>query len=352
MLEGNTMNWRFRGSTNISLVAIGIIIILTGCSIFGPQFYLDDDVETLISLEKIDDYPLYTMTYIGEYIQNRPSMEGETIPEIILDLKQTPDWGCSLFTTLLENKNLLYGRNFDWEYSPSLLLITDPPDGYASVSMVDIAYLISPGDVGDLLDKPINERQALLQTPYWPFDGMNEHGLVIGMAAVPETHKPNDPNKDTIGSLMIMREILDHAKDVGEALAIMEEYNLSWEGGPPLHYLIADRAGTSVLVEFYKGKVIQIPNDNPWHLATNHLRTTAGKNSGCWRYDMIQGRLSELGGDLTTLQSVDLLSNVSWGDKQTSTQWSIVYDMERREVHIVVGRNYEEIYTFNPFNDH
>ena len=37
----------------------------------------------------------------------------------------------------------LFGRNFDWRYSPALLLFTDRPaaGGYASVSMVDIAYL-------------------------------------------------------------------------------------------------------------------------------------------------------------------------------------------------------------------
>jgi penicillin V acylase-like amidase (Ntn superfamily) len=33
-----------------------------------------------------------------------------------------------------------------------------------------------------------------LQAPYLPFDGMNEHGLAIGMAAVPESTMPHDAN--------------------------------------------------------------------------------------------------------------------------------------------------------------
>ena len=49
---------------------------------------------------------------------------------------------------------MFYGRNFDWEFSPALLLFTDPPDGYASVSMVDLTFLgISPAASKDA-DRP------------------------------------------------------------------------------------------------------------------------------------------------------------------------------------------------------
>ncbi len=40
---------------------------------------------------------------------------------------------------LLEGE--LLGRNFDWNDHRSLLLFTDPPRRYASVSLVDISYL-------------------------------------------------------------------------------------------------------------------------------------------------------------------------------------------------------------------
>jgi len=53
-----------------------------------------------------------------------------------------PAWGCSLFAAFGDGKEMFYGRNFDWRYSPALLLFTDPPEGYASVSMVDLDYLI------------------------------------------------------------------------------------------------------------------------------------------------------------------------------------------------------------------
>jgi hypothetical protein len=50
-------------------------------------------------------------------------------------------WACTCFSARNEHGSQLLGRNFDWENHPALLLFTDPPGRYASVSMVDISYL-------------------------------------------------------------------------------------------------------------------------------------------------------------------------------------------------------------------
>jgi len=68
---------------------------------------------------------------------------------------------------------------------------------------------------------------------------------------------------------MVIRKMLDQAGDVDEAVAILQSYNIEWGSGPPLHYLIADRSGRAVLAEFYQGELYLLPNDQPWHLATN-----------------------------------------------------------------------------------
>ncbi len=79
--------------------------------------------------------------------------------------------------------------------------------------MVDIEYLGFGGSrAASLINLPLNERQALLNSPALPFDGMNEQGLAIGMAAVPPGEMLHDPDKKTIDQLAVMREILDHAR--------------------------------------------------------------------------------------------------------------------------------------------
>jgi hypothetical protein len=312
----------------------------------------DEEVATLSSLEQVDDYPLYTMHYQGAYNQGPSSTEGVKwlVSANSLDPSPralAPAWACSLFAALGDADNMFYGRNFDWQYSPAVLLFTDPPDGYASVSMVDIAYLgFGRARVGTLTDLSLIERRALLDTPFMPFDGLNERGLVVGMAAVPGSEMPYDGEKETMDSLMVIRKMLDHAHDVDEAVAILQSYNIRWGGGPPLHYLIADSSGRSVLVEFYEGEMVMIPNETPWHLATNHLRTVANETgpSGCWRYDEIFQRLTETEGQLTTQEAIDLLAEVA----QESTQWSVVYGMSTGHVNVAMGRQYNNLHTFHP----
>ena len=314
----------------------------------SDQALSDDEIATLSSLEKLDGFPLYTMRYVGAYPQPTLAAIEDTRtadPADLLPLDACrPTWSCSLFATLGDPGGRLYGRNFDWRFSPALLLFTDPPDGYASVSMVDIEYLGFGGDQAySLLDLPIDQRRALLETPAWPFDGMNEQGLAIGMAAVPPGEMHPDPNKKTTDQLGIMREILDHAGTVDEAVDILGSYNVDM-GSVPVHYLIASAAGDSALVEFYQGEMIVFRNEDPWLLATNFLvASTGGRTQGqCPRYDRISQRLQETAGRLSMQDALSLLADVSQGgpQAQSSTQWSVVYDMSAGDVNIVMDRNY------------
>ena len=328
---------------------IGIVLILllsVGCGVPGLS---KEEVATLSSLEQVDDYPLYTMRYYGAYEERVTSAEGvkawvrASLPSPDLTAL-SPAWACSLLAALGDADSMLYGRNFDWEYSPAVLLFTSPPDGYASVSMVDIAYLGFEGaQASKLTDLPLIERRALLDAPRLPFDGMNEHGLVVGMAAVPPGEMRPDPDKETIGSLGVIRKMLDHASNVDEAVAILQTHNIDLRGGPPLHYLIAAPSGRSVLVEFYQGEMVIIPNETPWHLATNFLRASVGESAEgrCWRYDRISQRLTEAEGQITRQDAMDLLAEVS----QDETQWSIVYGISTGDVSVAMGRQYDTLHT-------
>jgi hypothetical protein len=315
------------------------IVVTPTLSVPGSADVSENETKTLVSLKQVDDYPLYTMQYYGEYASRQTSSRSAA-----WEAGPTPGWACSLFTVLLDEDYLLYGRNFDWDFSPALLVFTDPPDGYASVSIVDMEYLGFSGQtVFNLTDLPFEDLEGLLDAPLIPFDGMNEYGLAIGMAAVPPGDMQVDPSKETIGSLGIIREILDHARDVDEAIDIIKEYNIDFEGGPPIHYLIADAKGKAVLVEFYQGEMHVFENEQPWHSATNFLRSSVEDPQGnCWRYDRINARLNEKQGFLDSSSAMELLSEVA----QENTQWSVVYQMAGGEVSIAMGRDYAKVQTF------
>ncbi len=329
-----------------------IILMLTGCKQIG---YQNEKVNSpLKSLKLIDDFPMYTMKYEGEYSwSSKINMAGSTYKtrEIIQNhsLSFQFTWGCSLFAALGNSQTFLYGRNFDWNFSPALLLFVKPAQGYASVSMVDITYLGYEGErAKNLLGLSIEEQQALLDAPSLPFDGMNEKGLVIGMASVPAGNMPDNSQKSNIDSLLVIREMLDHAATVEEAVDILGKYDIDM-GSVPLHYLIADRSGDAVLIEFFQGEMFVQNNENPWHLATNFIVAESSDKARdrCHRYDKITAVMEDNLGNLSISQAFSLLEDVSSGDPTYGTQWSIVYDITSGGISVVMGRNYEKVYTFN-----
>ena len=341
-------------SRKLVLLMLLAVILLAGCGLFppkppaavvsppqpgGPGNYpnlTDTQLSTLLSLEQIDDYPLYRMDYQAEYPYAK--VPGFTTA----GLEPVPiQWSCSLFASLGDQDGRLFGRNFDWGFSPALLLYTDPPEGYDSVSIVDIAYLGYEGqDAYNLVDHPLEDLLPLLHAPWIPFDGLNEMGLAIGMAAVPIAEMAKDQSKPTMGSVRIIREILDHAADVDGAIEIMDSYQIDFEGGPPIHYLIADRSGRAILIEYYLGEMQFLPNQDPWHLSTNFLVSAHNPDDGvCSRYDIIHQLMKDRQGNLSNAQALDLLKRVS----QENTQWSVVYGMDSGEIQVVVGRDYNQV---------
>jgi hypothetical protein len=211
--------------------------------------------------------------------------------------------------------------------------------------MVDIAYLGFDGDLSrNLTGLPLEDRRALLDAPYLPFDGMNEKGIAVGMAAVPWQEMPDDPNIKTIGQLEVIREILDHAGTVEQAIEILDSYNIDM-GSVPIHYLIGSSAGDAAVVEFYQGEMVVFRNQTPWQAATNFLLAdTPGDPQGhCWRFDRINRRLQKLEGRISSEEALKLLEEVA----QENTQWSVIYHLTSGELEVVMGRGFSEpIHTF------
>ena len=295
-----------------------------------------DTERTLASLQQIDPHPLYTMTFYGDYAIDEAPPTGN------LPTNAAP-WACSLFALFADPTASLYGRNFDWDHHPALLLFTHPPGRYAAVSMVDISYLGIDHTNLDTLTT-LAGREALLRAPLLPFDGMNEYGLTIAMAAVPNTTLPNNPAMPTIGSLRIIRHMLDQARDTQEALAIFEHYNIDFSGGPPIHYLIADRGGHAAVVELKDGTTQITRSEGVWQATTNFYiaGTSEAERMQDWRYAAIATALQRQP-TLTSEDALKLLSKVA----QPHTRWSIVYEMANGNIRIAMDRKFDQVYSFH-----
>jgi len=300
-----------------------------------PEITEPQNVEPVFTgFRKVDDYPLYVVHYNGDYGFSEYLATGE--------MPLTGGFyrpGCTVFTASGGGETLM-GRNFDFPSNPALLLYTNPPDGYASVSMVDLGYF------GYSLESLPQEDDlgSLLTAPYLPFDGMNERGLTVGMAAIPEALAPFSEGKTTIGEIQVIRLLLDYAEDVDEALTLLKEYNVEMTT-PPIHYMIADRSGVSVVVEYLRGEMHVIREETPYQVMTNYIIQGAqtGPDAPCWRYRAVHRGLEGSNGAVSAGEAMNLLSEAS----QSSTIWSIVYEASTGEMHVAMGRGYERVHKFS-----
>jgi hypothetical protein len=288
------------------------------------------------TLHKVDDYPLYTMEYEADY-GFVDYLQSGNYPQLSMDqpaVRAKDSKGCTCFSAMGNEDSRILGRNFDWHDCVPLVLFTRPPDGYAAVSLVDLEYL--GFHRWNLPDEAENQQQ-LLYTPYLPFDGMNEKGVAVGMMAIPSARGPYDENRVTIGELEVIRLILDYAASVEEALQLMQSYNIQFTD-PPIHYMIADRSGHSLIVEFIDGNIYTLASRDSFHISTNFIihGSQAPANTPCWRYNRAYQLLSVANGIVNHEEGMALLSQVS----QSNTIWSTVYDMRSGEIYLALGRNY------------
>jgi len=315
--------------------------------------------KTLASLKKINDFPFYTLHFEGDYgfESYLKALHAQTFPlkDLIVDpsdpaildqpflgISSAP-FACTVFSARTPKNEFLLARNFDWYLHPILLLFTDPPNGYASASMVDISYLgVDRGT--DLLTA--SNAEVLLRAPFLPFDGMNERGLAVGMMAVAHSEGFINGEKGTLDSLEVIRLLLDYASTVDEAITLMRQYNLDFGQGPAIHYLIADAEGDSVVVEYIDGKLHLTRSQKSWQISTNFLFSEIPLDQAqdiCWRYKTADLALASSSGVVTSSEALAILERVS----QEGTIWSTIYNQTSAEILVAIGREFGRIYPFD-----
>ena len=314
-------------------------------------------IRTLLSLKKRSDYPMYSMTYYGDYAFDEFLTKGMTKDEDLMAFIQNrftkkfafniPRAGCTAFLAKDANGELLYGRNYDFPTTPSLLLKTKPLNGYASISIVDMMAL---GFTKDHLPSGLSGKLPLLATPYLPFDGLNEKGLAVSILQVPETKLPYDPDKVTLNTTTVIRLMLDKAATVDEAIALVEKYNVYFSINVYCHYFIADQQGRSVILEFYDGKIHVIEEDVASNLYAcsgvilEEKHETPDPNQ---RYRMAKEALAKRNHHLSMEEAGELLCDLGIYYKGDNIlQWSVIYNLTSLSGMVFAGRKLSKPYYF------
>lgn len=341
------------------LIGIGIALLII---FIATLVIFWNELRSLMSLEKVDDYGMYQMTYYGDYgfdeflevgANNDADIESFVTKRLLkglpINLGVTGD-GCTAFVAKNESGNILFGRNFDFTYAPSLQLYTAPDHGYASVSTVNLAFAGYAED--NLPDGSFFDCFLTLASPFLPFDGMNEKGLAIALLAVPKADVPYHPDQVTLNTTTAIRLVLDKAATVEEAIELLKQYNIYFSGGIACHYLIADASGRSAIVEYVNQELCLVETEAEYQIASNFIAYD-GLNIGegfteFERYDKVQNAIEANSGVLEASQAVPLLADVGVFDGDTDKlQWSVLYNLTTGDGEIFANRKTNNLIGFH-----
>lgn len=306
--------------------------------------------KTLDSVELTNDYPSYSMTYYGDYGLSDFLKTG-VYPWFMYVQEKVGN--CSTMAALNKEGDIFYGRNVEWSARlPTNVIFTNPSDGYASVSVTTLTYYHRYFDSGSDDDK-----QYFLASPYQVHDGMNECGVAIAEMSVgpdPEGGQ-NEPGKINISGLDLIRLVLDRASSVDEALELIKGYNNS--ESHLAHYLVADAAGNSAVIEYQDKKLVITRNSEPWQVCTN-FKILQGDpeeiRSRGDRYRRAYDSLKTLNGKVTSDEMFDIVESISVpGTVGSKTEWSSLYNLSKGEMKVAISHDFEHplVYKLEMAND-
>ena len=351
------------------------------------------EISSIITVKQVDGNPyLYHMEYKAAYdLDDLISKDidcnaklldyvigriGKGIP-IKMKSAQVADengematFNCTSFqASKAEEKGFWYGRNYDYFKNPTMVTVSHPKKGYASIAVSDMSHF---GYSLDKLPTSFGSKLSCLAAVYAPVDGINEKGLCTSIMALPKQAAQQESGKHKVGTTIIMRLWLDRCSTVQEALDLAATLDIRHDAtvGSGYHYMIADAYGDCAVLEFdkedgWKSMVVRKAEGEKSMLVTNHLLSekyyTTVPNEAVgnphskswWRYETAGAYLAEHDGTLTFEQAQECLSMVHWADlvwdngTVEDTQYSNVYDQQNITLALRNWNDYDTTHHFN-----
>ncbi len=226
---------------------------------------------------------------------------------------------CSVFHTINKNNDVFVGRNFDW----------DNDEG-------NLWFLPGSKDKNSIA---IFEQNGVSM----PYEGINNKGLFVAIAAVPKANTPFSAFKPMINSLDMVKIVLEQADSVEEAIKIFPEYTVvfgAFFGYPRVHYKIVDAKGNSAIVEYIDNQIIVIRDVDHCRIMTNHYISNhdlgSDSKTSFKRYNIAVNKLT------VPHNTIDDAQQTLKAISQDCTVWSNVYDLSKQKIYVTY-KNLEPI---------
>lgn len=360
---------------------VAVICIAVGClwgreigtigtieSVGGNQYLYKMEYKAAYDLDDLVSKDIDSNAKLLEYVIGRI---GKGLPLKIKSAQVVEDNGehCTTFQARKSGSDcFLFGRNYDFFKNPTMVTVSRPKNGYASIAVSDMSHF---GYSLEKLPSAFMTKLSCLASVYAPVDGMNEKGLCTAILALPKQASQQDTPKHNVGTTVIMRLWLDRCATVREALDLAATLDIRHDAtvGSGYHYMIADASGDCAVLEFdledgWKSMVTRKEPDENYMLVTNHLLaekyyTTVPNqyvgnthSKSWWRYETADNYLDERDGVISVEEAQECLSQVHWKDlvwdngMVEDTQYSNVYDLEALTLYLRSWNDYDTTVKF------
>ncbi len=243
--------------------------------------------------------------------------------------------GCTTFC-LRDGVRVVFGKNYDWMIDDGLLFVNKRGvRRHSSTSGSPASWVSRYGSV------TFNQFGR-----DFPSGGINETGLVIELMWLDGSIYPHPDERASVDNLEWIQYQLDTASLVEQVLASDTQVRI--QAGQPLHYLVADSAGQVATVEFLNGRMVAhtgeslpvaaLANDS-FAASWTFLQQldAAGQPvpegpASLYRFARAANRVRSFSAT-GAAEPVDYAFATLAQVAQTSTQWSIVYEADRGQVH-------------------
>ena len=331
-----------------------VLPIVFGLMIVIPAIMFFNHIRTILSINRISD-DMYTLkNYECTDTQAMLDSDASDINELLdwicakhfygipNPFEADFDFGCAAFAAVTPEGDHIFGRNFDFPETDTLLIYSNPDGAYESIGLADIGvfgvghtYPISP-------DSPLG-RLVMIIAPYIVVDGMNEMGVGAGILQlqIEETHQDN--GKPDLLVFCAIRGILDNCASVDEALTFLDSYDIQSDTECDYQLFITDTSGKYAVVEWLDGEMVVTERPS----CTNSV-VAPGEFYDMGDPDERLGTIDAcLDADLTVTEqeAMEILDTVQ--NKDGITEWSCVYNLDDFTVTVCLDGDYGQSYTFS-----
>ncbi len=350
-----------------AILGIAVLFAVTLIGVYFTRFQTLGTIRQLSFYE--DGYDLYQMdirysydldAIIARGITDDQSMSdaiiGEALPLLPVTIKM-PSFGCSAFSLTGTDGAVRMGRNYDFRYDTSAMLVhCAPKDGYRSVAFAALDNL-SANDP----EAGVRAQLAALTAPFICLDGMNEKGVSIAVLTLDSEPTHQQSGKETIFTTLAIRLVLDRAATTEEAVELLRGYDMYASSGRDYHFYITDASGDGRVVEYDCESETRELVATPVDVVTNFFtiyaeRVQPDRKNGIYghgkeRYDAICAVLDEQSGAYTNATAWGALRAAAQDpnpeDVTSNTQWSIVFNNTARTAQIALRRHWQDIYEYD-----